>query len=119
MRKNKAMLTQVRTITAYQKCYSLLSKDGASAVRLFERGAEREAGEVVRSPIELAIRRGPATVTRHGCFLLRLARDWKTCLEVRYLLRRRSRRSPRRERLRPVFWGATRFDQDMVRPGSS
>ena len=63
MRKNKAMLTEVRTLTAYQKCYSLLSKDGASAVRLFERGAEREAGEVVRSQIELAIRRGPATVT--------------------------------------------------------
>lgn len=63
IRRNKGMLTQVVTITAYQKCYSLLSKDGASAVRLFERGAEREAGEVVRSQIELAIRRGPATVT--------------------------------------------------------
>ena len=84
------------------------SKHGASAVRL---RVKEPKGKPVR------IRRGPATVTE-------ALADGRTPSaghsEVRYLLQRRSRRSPRRERTPPRCRGApTRFDLVVVRPGSS
>jgi len=114
-KKNRAMLTELFTLPAYQNpgyftdsagrlrtvrrprpaagrvttasngATFTCSKHGASAVRF--RGDPEPRGKPVR------IRHGPATVTAS----IRAARG----PGVRYLLQKRSRRFPRRERLRP------------------